>query len=255
MKITFWMKAFIPSTLYSTTGEELTWRSHFLKESSGKEGISFLPLLTLFPYLMASYATDQRDFSSKKDASARITTVIDIPDHRKKDTLIRRYSDPTHQVSGVLKDYFTATGSELDSRISNPKGSQCIERADHTLHIAFSTSGCNPFFQAYGVDFAPSIAMSFDLELDFRDPTQVFVNLSGNVSQFPAFEAYLQVDEQEPVCLLRHNPQRGCTPFNLLFGKTELAARASVAILTEPKRADASRPETSSKRNFITSKL
>jgi hypothetical protein len=237
MKLKFWLKAFIPETLYTSTGKELTFRAKVLELSPDKSDTSLLPLLTLLPYLFASYATDQRSFSADVAASARITTVIDIPDHPKEDVHIQRYSDPTHQVRGCLMNLICEEedGNALESKTSQPKGKQAIERTDTSLHIAFSSSGCNPFFQSCGLTYAPSIAMEFDLDLNFRDRAQVAVSLKGRVSQFPAFEAYLQMDEDKPVCLFRHHPRRGNTPFHLLYGWTPIAVKDSLAIPLIPR--------------------
>lgn len=229
MRLMFWLKAFIPDSLHNTAGEELTWRARVLGLSPDKSDTSLLPLLTLFPFLFASYATDQRSFSPEEKASARITTRIETADDPRSEVSFQRYSDPTHQLSGLLSEWLYSTDEYLESKTSQPKGKQSIERTRNSIHIAFSTSGVNPFFQTCKISYAPSITMEFDLNIDFSDPTQLQVVLRGRVSQFPAFEAYLKVDDQDPVCLFRHSPPAGNTPFNLLYGWTKINAKSSLA--------------------------
>lgn len=219
MRIKVWLKSFIPKKLYTDTGIMLTLRCKMLEDLSDKaEDPSLLPLLTLLPYLLPCYTTDQRDFSSDIGASARITTVIDIPDHNKSEVNIHRYSNSTHQIYGNFIDHKTCT----------PEGREVIKRTGNTLHISFSSSAYNPFFQVFGRACAPRSTMEFDLELDFSNPVQINVNLNGKVSQFPAFEAYLQIDEQIPVRLFQHAPKPGNTHFNLLFGSTNIATKICI---------------------------
>ena len=232
MRIKVWTKAFIPSILLTTTSKELTWRSKFLALASeaGKEGSSFLPLLTYFPYLCA-YATDNRSFSADANASARITTVVDIPDHRKQDVLIHRYSDPTHQVSRNFMSLIYGEEFHVQSKTSTPKGARVIEKTENGLNISFSSSGCNPFFQACNTSFAPSITMDFDLNFNFSNADRIAVELSGRVSKFPAFEAYLQIDDNTPITLFRHLPKKGNTPLNLLCGGTNIDVETSISLV------------------------
>lgn len=220
MRIKIWLKSFIPQALYTDTGTMLTLRCGILETLSDKEEApTFLPLLTLFPYLLPSYTTDQRGFSSDIDASARITTVIDIPDHRKSEVHIHRYSNATHQKYGDF----------IDHKTCQPDGREVIQKTDNTLHISFTSCGYNPFFQFFGQAFAPRSTMTFDLELDFSKPLQVDVRLHGKISRFPAFEAYLQIDDQKPVCLFQCPVKRGNTHFNLFSGSADIATKTCIS--------------------------
>jgi hypothetical protein len=235
MRVQIWLKSFIPKELYTDSGRMLTWRCKMLELFSDKEGLSLLPLLTLFPYLLPSYTTDQRDFSSDITASARLTTVIDIPDHNKSKVNIHHYSNSTHEVHGDF----------IDHKTCKPEGKEMIKKTDDTLHISFSSSAYNPFFKAFGRAYAPRSMMKFHIELDFSDPVKIAVNLKGRVSQFPAFEAYLQMDEQMPVCLFQHAPAPGNTHLNLLYGSTNIARKLIISrsLAPTPPPTEEKKPE------------
>jgi len=224
MQVRCWVKAFIPEAVYSASGQEITWRPNV------KAHGSMLPLQPYLPSITASYATDQRTFSDDINASARITTSIQIPTNDDGDVVITRYSDPTIQFRKSWMGLFTFQDGSVESLTASPSGKQFIAKSANKLNIFFSTQGSNPFFSVAGFSYAPPIIMHFNLGFELQEEDgQLQVSLQGLVSQFPAFEAYLQIDNQAPMVLLRHEPRRGHTPFNLMYGATE-SVKGSVTL-------------------------
>lgn len=218
MQIRFWVKAFIPESIYSASGQEITWRAN----TGCGESMSMLPLQSYFPSLSASYATDQRSFSSHPDASARITTLICIPANENNEITVMRYSDPTLQLRKSWMALFTFQDGSIESLTSRPGGNQSIAQTENTLTISFSTHGSNPFFSVRGLNYAPPISMNFTLSIQTSaEEGMTRISLEGKVSQFPAFEAYIQIDNQQPVAILRHEPKKGHTPYNLIYGANQ----------------------------------
>jgi hypothetical protein len=217
MRIKFWVKAFIPDELRSMFGTDLTFRAKVLEVSSEKDS-SFLPLITLFPYLFASYATDQRDFSNDVNASARLTTIIDIPDAEKNaiTTNKENYCNPSVQRYGWLSSFFYSCRHEKLTAI--PSGQHRIENHDGIIHLTVNSSAANPFFNYCGIDLAPPITIELRLTINCKDSENITIDLSGKISRFPAYEAYIQFDENEPHPLFQQKIKDGNTPFDLFYG-------------------------------------
>lgn len=253
MQVRCWVKAFIPEAVYSASGQEITWRPDM------KAHGSMLPLQPYLPSVTASYATDQRTFSDDPKASARITTSVQIPANDNRDVVVTRYSDPTIQFRKSWVGLFTFQDGSVESLTSRPNGKQSIFQSENKLNIFFSTHGSNPFFSVRGYSYAPPISMNFNLCFEQKEEDgQLQISLQGLVSQFPAFEAYLQMDNQAPVTLLRHEPQRGHTPFNLMYGATEsvsgsitLSAYNSVGLFVAKNVKEEQAPVVKNERNKI----
>ena len=100
----FWIKAFIPSSVYDSEGQEITYR---LNDKDAKN-TSVIPLQSYLPSLTPFYETDNRTFTDAPtpEDSARITTVIDIPNDEKEAVRSKCYSNPTRQIMKSMQAMF-----------------------------------------------------------------------------------------------------------------------------------------------------
>jgi len=257
VRIKFWAKTFIAKTLTTATEDELIWCSkvlHLVPDAPESETylIPFMTLLPSLSFLFASYTTDHRLFSSDIHASARITTVLDLPDHLEDKYMIERQCGQTFQVRGALMDRIGKKGEHVMSKRAVPVGSHSFERTGKSIHVAIASSAPNPFFEVCGIHCAPNIRLEVDLSLNFEDPKQIAVSLKGRVTRFPDCEAYLTIDDNEPVCLFQYHPVPGTTPFHLFYGWQKI--QAEKVLSTQPTTKAAPLAEVVSLRSVAKSK-
>lgn len=234
MRIKFWMKTFISKTLITEAGDELIWCSQVLGlvPNAPEKETYLIPFMTLFPSLsslFASYTTDHRLFSSDINASARITTVLDIPDHLQDKFTIDRQCGRTNQVRGIFMDLLGKEGEHVMSKLAVPTGKHSFERTGKTIHMSISSQASDPFFEACGIKYAPKAIAEVDLTINFEDPSQIAVSLKGRATHFPSCEAYLQVDDNEPVCVFTYQPPPGTTAFHMFYGWQSIQAEKMVS--------------------------
>ncbi|HSW70627.1 MAG TPA: hypothetical protein VLH77_01450 [Gammaproteobacteria bacterium] len=238
MRIRFWAKTFIPGKLFRINDEELTWHARILSGMPEQED-SLIPLFAIIPslwFLGSSYTTDNRSFSKDIHASARMATLIDIqgPDKIKLSREIR----PTIQVRGLLMDWIGNKHEHVTMKKAQyaPNSNQeSIEQSKEAIHIAFKTVISNPFFELGGIHYAPPTIQEFDLDLNFKEAGQINLRLRGRTTRFPAFEAYVQIEDNEPVCLFQYHPPKGATPLNLFYGWQAVQIEKCISTQIEKK--------------------
>jgi hypothetical protein len=229
MQIRFWTKAFIPKSVYNLEGKEITVELN----DKDEKNISVIPLQSYFSFLTPFYGTDNRYFSDlpSPNDSARMTTLITIPDNENEQIEFNCYSDPTRQITKSRQALFAYPYQDplgginigWDSIATEyPIGEQTIiSRSNNHTALSFTMMGSNPFFTYAGVNFSPPIKMHFKFFVKTKDNGDIDVSLKGKTSQFPAFEAYIQINQEAPITLFRSTPQKGKTPFHLLYGASE----------------------------------
>lgn len=226
MQTRIWIKAFIPASVYNLQGQEITFR---LRDKDD-QNISVIPLQSYFPSLTPLYETDNRTFSDSPslEDSARITTVIEIPSDKKNEIGFKCYSNPTRQIMKSIYALFSYSDPMNVAQIgldhSATEHPVCehtnISRSKNKINLSFTITGSNPFFYIGRINLAPPIKMKFNLNIQKKVNGDMDIYLRGKTTQFPAFEAYAQIDDNV-VPLFRREPEKGKTPFHLIYGTTE----------------------------------
>ena len=164
------------------------------------------------------FLTDQRGFSSDRNASARlhfaVTFVIDEDSVEIVPAKDQSYfwCDPSHQVSSAGELIATAT-SDPDLKLFFAKGSWIGElrrQADNALLFVRGSAG-NPLAP---VPEAVTPALDFSGIISLHLPTRS-IGFKGMVGQFPATEAYASLNGGPPATLFRSGPAAGSTIWDL----------------------------------------
>src|SRR6476620_77170 len=164
-RLELWINAFIPNKLFYSSGKELTFQSKVFTHFPSQNGMSLIPFISIFPYGFASYATDQRSFSSNKEDSARMKVGVIIPDILEssvQDIKVTRHCFPSIQITNRWQGLRAKYHKKMDTLVVKPQGNTQIERDSQSIHIKLSCFAANPFFNYGGIDIAPSIQIAFD---------------------------------------------------------------------------------------------
>ena len=87
-----------------------------------------------------------------------------------------------------------------------------------TLVLALRASAANPCVDVLGFDPSPHIKADLSVNVDMQSRR---VQISGRVTQFPAFEAYASVNDGPAQAVFRKKPVTNKSPWDLYLGPTE----------------------------------
>ena len=153
------------------------------------------------------FLTDQRRWSRKPDASARIHAGVKVRSNLSHRT--RRRVGPTHQVDcekGSITQTATAPTNEIKLRVERP--------VEHMFFCRVRAEVANPIIPVV----SPDIDLRADITIHFPSAT---VSIAWLAEPFPAFEAYAKWGNRTET-LFRLSPKRGASPWDL-FGDANRA--------------------------------
>lgn len=196
-----WVKSFIPNT-----GLDI------VKPVPGHSGQSMIPgpHVLGIPVDSTCYNTNNRTFSADAGADAKFSVVIDLDlftpgmanftAHQPEVGETIRFDCATGQTLA------TGTASADEISVGQPSFTSGV------VSFAIDAEATNPLVHAPEA-LIPSIKLHGNFTLDGNSRTVAF---SGSISEFPAFEAYVQVDQGSPVALFQVSPADDATPWSLL---------------------------------------
>ena len=205
--IRIWVNAFIPRTLESPNIYGRTYRN-------GPDGATFV--LGPDPLRRAGYLTDQREFSSdpgahsRFHAEARIELTPDgVPRLARQDSWCSA-TVAFDTISGKVLCKKSAGNDELRFEAST--------ESETTLVLALRASAANPCVDVLGFDPSPHIKADLSVNVNTQSRR---LQISGRVTQFPAFEAYASVNGGPAQAVFRKTPVSNKSPWDLYLGPTE----------------------------------
>jgi hypothetical protein len=195
-KIHIWVKGFIPNKHPTNPS--------YIKAIPGQTGKWMIPGPAMDS---ACYATDHRQFSSDPKAHARCTTEFVVifdgttASIEKADGRDIHRCDPSEKIDCM-------TGNTVATKIATPAVRLTGEPfriggphiSNGMVQVIFQASAVNPFAPA-GV--SPSIDYSLDLTYNITTKKVIY---KGTIGRFPAYEAYVSVNGQEPRKLFAEAP-------------------------------------------------
>ena len=169
------------------------------------------------------YLTDQRSFNSSVHASSRIhaEAVIDLFTGNVVDGTFFALCSPTIEIDGQ-------TGAVTCEKSADPSSIQifCDLSVDvqgpgsPTASISFIGGVNNPCFAG-----SPSIQFSITAETKINaDRKTGTANITGQISQYPAFELYMAPNSGATLTAFQLPPKDGTTPGSLLLPNIDLPA-------------------------------
>jgi hypothetical protein len=189
-----WVKAFIPRDIPGYT-QELT--------SGPYRGQSVIP----HPVLSYCYLTDQRDFGSSENASARMTsslTVTGLPDNMAVQQ--RHYIGDTVEVQCGSGNRTCMDNADSGRMHFTVKGAQ-----DHQVSVRLEAAARNPC--SLGTAIAGDIDYTGTILIDLHRST---VSFDGLVDDFPWFEAYVSINDGDAEKLFQHRSANDATVISLV---------------------------------------
>lgn len=206
-RVRVWINAFIPRTLQSSNMYGRTFRN-------GPDGRTFV--LGPDPQRRAGYLTDQREFSTDANASSRFhaEAIIDVA----RNGAPRLASQQSWCNATVAIG--TLSGNVLCEKSAGNENLRFIVADESSSGVALelSAAAANPCVEFLGFDPAPHIKADLLIKVDSRTRR---VQISGKVTQFPAFEAYASVNDGPVQALFRKMPVANKSPWDLYLGPTE----------------------------------
>lgn len=199
-RVRIWFNAFIPAEI-----------SHVTKTVPGTgehSGKSMIP----GPPGGDCFLTDQRTFSSDRNAKARMHSEIVL------DIIKGRLIDPKH---------YCDTTTEIDCEDGDQEGTGIgsarrmkfkeLSRKDDTFRFKYEGAASNPLVSVSRV--FGDIDMEFDIEVKVTNRRrQATVKVIGKVDAFPAFEGYAEGDGNPALNLFTMDPSPGTDAMNLPGG-------------------------------------
>lgn len=177
------------------------------------------------------FLTDQRTFSSSPAAKARIHSefTVDLTGELEV-TDVQHYCDQTTEVDCEDGDEEgTAVGSVDDVKFGAPQLPQSYWDKPGIV-MPYSAAASNPLVAASAVAGEIDIRGAFQVVLSWNGAS-ADVTFTGEVDDFPAFEAYVQVEPHPPVEIFTRMPDPGVTAVSLV-GRPENFVKGTVHLGT-----------------------
>jgi hypothetical protein len=195
-RIKVWMNAFIPQTIPGLTFNPL--RGPYTN-------FTVIPApLSWNPGIQNDFLTDQRFFSSDVEASARMHSELELD----IDSLVG------------FRDFHRTS---MTTAIDHVSGELACERLAFNDRMHFVPLSITPELIQVELNgrannrcarFSPDIIYFGTITIDMRARTVSFV---GQVSQFPAFEMYVALNNERGKFLYHRSPDQGASAFDLLY--------------------------------------
>lgn len=199
--IDFWIKAFIP---LNVDGVTIAY-----PQDSSKSMIAGIPIIG------DCFFTDQRDFSSGRGASARMTSEAWV--WIKPDSYV--WSQEHHCDESTEVDCEDGDVEETKTQNNDNMAFEELSGDSNAVVLNFKAARNNPL-----VTFSPDIDLVGTLTVD---RVNKFVEFVGMVDEFPAFEAYVSINGGSPSTIRQLRPTPGAGPESL-FGDANREFRGRV---------------------------
>ncbi|WP_159599267.1 DUF3238 domain-containing protein [Agromyces humi] len=198
-KVLFWVNAFIPRDVPGVTKT--------IPGSGEHAGKTMIPSTVWGD----CFRTDQRTFDSDRNASTRLHSEAEIDvvtqaltqKHWCNETIEIDCEDGTEEAR--------AKGRTDRMKFEDPK----ISSDARTFNIAASAASSNPLVRASravgDIDWSGDVRLA--MSADGRGAEFTF---TGKVDEFPAYEMYVQADDQKPKEVFTEVPRTGASAMNLV---------------------------------------
>ena len=197
LHVKFWINAFIPGDAEGA-----------IEVPAGPyRGMTMLP--GPIPWISDCFLTDNRGFSLNPRASSRMHGIYEFTYHpgRFVDGVQSKWSDPTHELDCEDGEVECNKRGIMPDRVFSIV--QFYNGSPERAFFNFNASASNPcFFGAPAIDYYGRV----NLDLRSRNISYRIV-LDG----YPAYEAYIEVNNSAPISLMQEYPPTGNSPGNL-FG-------------------------------------
>ena len=237
MKITLWINAFIPKTVAGYTKTVGGPGLHKGKTAVPLPKMARLHPFNLVKHLDTGYLTDQRGFDSSKSASVRMRSLVELlwdgmsapivkgQVHESSGTTEVDIDNGKHRGFAVANMRSCSFGKvkpavrRLGGRtVKVPFGPTttvfmgAVAPSHPTFTIDVSGSASDPLvWAAANIDYVGRFTMAFP----GTARQKAFISFTGRLDEFPAFEAYAEVDGITKT-LFRNSPPKGNTVTDLL---------------------------------------
>jgi len=193
-----WFKAFIPNSGLDIVTPVPKSAGHFMIPGPHIAGI---------PVDNTCYNTNDRSFSTSEDADAKITIISEFDSsaagvaNAKNRTPIIGQTIRFDCTTGTVLN--TGTASNQNIAIGEPKSASGI------ITYTVDADAANPL-----VALSPSIKIHGTVTLDTNSRS---VSFDGALARFPAYEAYISVDNGKPVPIFTISPASDASAWSLFF--------------------------------------
>ena len=223
-QIDFWLNAFIPDSVCSKKGNLFA-----ITVPDRRDVIpNFLPNPNpILPVRMRFFTGDQREFSSNRDASARMHSevrIVGLNTDSPRIAVEKHIIGESHEVDDNGNIIASGTATNERMRFTNLRGSQTVDPnggvvdgIPGSIQIDLDGAASLPLVQ-----LAPDIDYTGTLIIDRAEGNVLF---KGAVDEFPAFEMYFRANDRSTVTLAQVDP---ATPIGLVGEpnrKVDAAAR------------------------------
>ena len=200
--IVFWINPFIPLNFEDVTHP---WPKH--------PGKTVIKAFDGVPLIGGCFVTDQRGFSDALDASARMHSQAGV----QIDAIAYHWSQMNHCGQTIKVDCGDGSEKKHGTADTDDMKFTLKEGSSNRVVLAYKGSAGNPL-----VPSAPTIDIVGTLTVD---RVNKFIEFSGKVDDFPAFEAYFEIDGRGPYKLIGIGPKPG-PDASSLFGAANRAVSA-----------------------------
>lgn len=184
--VTIWVKAFIPNT----GNDAVVPRPNNHGQTMVKASVT--------PNLFGCFTTDQRNFSSDRTASARLSSVLSftLTQQGQSNWQHQPSSGVTHQVdcnTGSAAGLCEASAPVTEIVVNNVR----FDGAQKILSFTMEGKGANPCVNLPIFNLNPAPKIHWKLNFAFNTTNRSW-GVMGEIGNFPSFEAYIQTDNQLP---------------------------------------------------------
>ncbi len=177
---------------------------------------NMIPLLVAYPSLTGTcFSTDDRDFDSNPDASARTAVEFNVRIAGRA-VAVEPYAGREMMRTGITRNVDCKTGEDLQPPKQAPTSSFSIGsvRKDGFVSTFFvKAAAFDPFYDLPPPLRAPDVDFSFYVKYD---AIKRLLTLVGSTDNFPAFEGYYSVDGGAWQVLLNRDPPNDATALSLI---------------------------------------
>lgn len=193
--IIFWIKAFIPLDVENVT---YPWPNHLGKTMlDGKKG--WIPREDWMPGFGPCFATDQRTFNSAQDASAQMHSEARVGISASGNNWSQaHHCDHTMKIDcddGVVEDALSAGTDDMVFY---------LEGSSSRVILDYNGKAKDSLATVLSIPVAPLVDIAGTLTIDRLNK---FVEFSGAVDDFPAFEAYALLNGFGPYTVATLGPE------------------------------------------------
>lgn len=193
-----WFKAFIPNSGLDIVTPVPKSAGHFMIPGPHIAGI---------PVDSTCYNTNDRSFSTSEDAEAKITIISEFDSSAAG---ISNVKNRTPQIGQTIR-FDCTTGAMLNTGTASNQNIAIgqAKSAGGVITYTVDADASNPL-----IALSPSIKIHGTVKLDTNSRS---VSFDGTLARFPAYEAYISVDNGKPVSIFAISPASDASAWSLLF--------------------------------------